>query len=243
MATERNYVAIVAGFRAAGDDYVIGDPVPVADIPNGQNLVRFNYVDLENSERGIRAVKTREEIDRKNSERRALTARERDREVLRRLEEEAAPARMGDYGEETADPPKRGPDLPPPMEASELARLHANSPGADPAVLPEAERRLVEAAENAAALAGLGVGATDPIGPAPSPNPAEGSGETPPPPEIPEDQVPADESEVDATDEARAKAEELGVDLRTVKGTGQNGRIKVGDVESAAVDENSAESS
>lgn len=38
----------------------------------------------------------------------------------------------------------------------------------------------------------------------------------------------------DATAAAIARAEELGVDLATVTGTGKNGRITVGDVEAAA---------
>ena len=36
-----------------------------------------------------------------------------------------------------------------------------------------------------------------------------------------------------ATDAAQRKAEELGIDLATVEGTGANGRITVADVESA----------
>lgn len=36
------------------------------------------------------------------------------------------------------------------------------------------------------------------------------------------------------TDAAAAKADELGVDVRTVKGTGADGRITVADVETAA---------
>ena len=40
--------------------------------------------------------------------------------------------------------------------------------------------------------------------------------------------------EVKATDAARRKAEELGVDLAVVEGTGADGRITVGDVEKAA---------
>jgi pyruvate/2-oxoglutarate dehydrogenase complex dihydrolipoamide acyltransferase (E2) component len=38
---------------------------------------------------------------------------------------------------------------------------------------------------------------------------------------------------VDATDAAKAKAEELGVDLQAVEGTGKDGRITVDDVEKA----------
>jgi len=42
------------------------------------------------------------------------------------------------------------------------------------------------------------------------------------------------ENEVNATDAAARKAEELDVDLSAVEGTGQDGRITVGDVERAA---------
>ncbi len=41
--------------------------------------------------------------------------------------------------------------------------------------------------------------------------------------------------EVNATDAAERKAEELDVDISTVEGTGQGGRVTVGDVEKAAV--------
>jgi pyruvate dehydrogenase E2 component (dihydrolipoamide acetyltransferase) len=42
------------------------------------------------------------------------------------------------------------------------------------------------------------------------------------------------EEEIEATDAAKRKAEELDVDLSGVEGTGQGGRITVGDVEKAA---------
>jgi pyruvate/2-oxoglutarate dehydrogenase complex dihydrolipoamide acyltransferase (E2) component len=45
------------------------------------------------------------------------------------------------------------------------------------------------------------------------------------------------EGEPKATPAAVAKAEELGVDLDTVEGTGADGRITVGDVEAAAAEE------
>lgn len=41
-------------------------------------------------------------------------------------------------------------------------------------------------------------------------------------------------AEPDATDAAARKAEELGVDLATVDGTGKDGRVTVNDVEAAA---------
>jgi large subunit ribosomal protein L20 len=67
-----------------------------------------------------------------------------------------------------------------------------------------------------------------------------------PPPEAPaeesqqaeeaEDAQPS-EDEIEATEAAARKAEELNVDLSGVEGTGQGGRITVGDVERAATDE------
>jgi large subunit ribosomal protein L20 len=59
-------------------------------------------------------------------------------------------------------------------------------------------------------------------------------------PEAPAEQVEETEEEetsedkIEATDAASRKAEELNVDLSTVEGTGQGGRITVGDVEKAA---------
>ena len=48
------------------------------------------------------------------------------------------------------------------------------------------------------------------------------------------EEVEASEDEIEATDAASRKAEELNVDLSSVEGTGQGGRITVGDVEKAA---------
>jgi large subunit ribosomal protein L20 len=45
-----------------------------------------------------------------------------------------------------------------------------------------------------------------------------------------------EEGKVHATDAAARKAEELGIDLSTIEGTGQEGRITVGDVDKAAKD-------
>ena len=42
------------------------------------------------------------------------------------------------------------------------------------------------------------------------------------------------EGKVEATEAAERKAQELGVDLSTVEGTGKEGRITVGDVDKAA---------
>jgi len=57
-------------------------------------------------------------------------------------------------------------------------------------------------------------------------------------PEAPADEVETSESEpeveVNATEAAERKAEELGVDITTVEGTGQGGRVIVGDVDDAA---------
>ena len=48
------------------------------------------------------------------------------------------------------------------------------------------------------------------------------------------EEVATPEEEIKATDAAARKAEELNVDLSSVTGTGQGGRITVGDVEKAA---------
>ena len=48
------------------------------------------------------------------------------------------------------------------------------------------------------------------------------------------EEVETSEDEIEATDAASRKAEELNVDLSSVEGTGQGGRITVGDVEKAA---------
>jgi len=57
-------------------------------------------------------------------------------------------------------------------------------------------------------------------------------------PEAPAEEAETPESEteveVNATDAAERKAEELGVDITTVEGTGQGGRVVVGDVDDAA---------
>ena len=47
----------------------------------------------------------------------------------------------------------------------------------------------------------------------------------------------ASEVEIEATDAAERKAEQLNVDLSRVEGTGQGGRITVGDVEKAATED------
>lgn len=48
------------------------------------------------------------------------------------------------------------------------------------------------------------------------------------------EEVAEEEGKIHATEAAERKAKELGVDLATVEGTGQNGRITVGDVQKAA---------
>lgn len=48
---------------------------------------------------------------------------------------------------------------------------------------------------------------------------------------------PKPEEEPDATSAAERKAEELGVDLASVEGTGKDGRVTAGDVERAAEDQ------
>jgi large subunit ribosomal protein L20 len=54
------------------------------------------------------------------------------------------------------------------------------------------------------------------------------------PTDEPESSESEPEVEVNATEAAERKAEELGVDITTVEGTGQGGRIVVGDVDDAA---------
>jgi large subunit ribosomal protein L20 len=58
-------------------------------------------------------------------------------------------------------------------------------------------------------------------------------------PETPveETEVPDAQAGVNATEAAGRKAEELGVDISTVEGTGQGGRVTVGDVDEAAEDD------
>jgi large subunit ribosomal protein L20 len=70
---------------------------------------------------------------------------------------------------------------------------------------------------------------TEPEQPIPS-----SSGGSEAPAEQVEKAVETSEEDIEATDAARRKAEELNVDLSGVEGTGQGGRITVGDVERAA---------
>lgn len=71
--------------------------------------------------------------------------------------------------------------------------------------------------------------------PAQQPEPATEPSATEPDERDAEDVAEADEdSEVNATEAAGRKAEELGVDLTAVEGTGAEGRITVGDVDKAA---------
>jgi large subunit ribosomal protein L20 len=49
-----------------------------------------------------------------------------------------------------------------------------------------------------------------------------------------ETEAPEAEAKVNATNAAERKAEELGIDISTVEGTGQGGRVTVGDVDEAA---------
>jgi pyruvate/2-oxoglutarate dehydrogenase complex dihydrolipoamide acyltransferase (E2) component len=62
----------------------------------------------------------------------------------------------------------------------------------------------------------------------------EGNVPNPSMPEEAGDPVSEDDGEVNATDAARRKAEELGVELSRVRGTGSGGRVLVKDVEKAA---------
>jgi large subunit ribosomal protein L20 len=63
--------------------------------------------------------------------------------------------------------------------------------------------------------------------------PISSAGRTPEAPAEQAEKV-ASEDDLEATDAASRKAEELNVDLSSVEGTGQGGRITVGDVEKAA---------
>ena len=66
--------------------------------------------------------------------------------------------------------------------------------------------------------------------PGPATRPAGGTGDA----TRRADQADGPESEVEATPAAERRAEELGVDLSQVRGTGSGGRITVKDVQSAA---------
>ena len=68
-----------------------------------------------------------------------------------------------------------------------------------------------------------------------SPGPSAGRTPQAPAEQVEEtEEVETSEEEIEATDAANRKAEELDVDLSSVEGTGQEGRITVGDVEKAA---------
>src|SRR5918999_1798175 len=67
----------------------------------------------------------------------------------------------------------------------------------------------------------------------PAPKPAEKKRKRPKPAKAAPDAA-AEEGKVNATEAAERKAEELGVDLSTVDGSGKDGRITVGDVDKAA---------
>jgi large subunit ribosomal protein L20 len=68
-----------------------------------------------------------------------------------------------------------------------------------------------------------------------SPSPSAGRTPQAPAEQVEEtEEVETSEEEIEATDAASRKAEELDVDLSSVEGTGQDGRITVGDVEKAA---------
>jgi pyruvate/2-oxoglutarate dehydrogenase complex dihydrolipoamide acyltransferase (E2) component len=64
--------------------------------------------------------------------------------------------------------------------------------------------------------------------------PVSSAGRTPQSPAEQVEEVETSEEDIEATEAARRKAEELNVDLSSVEGTGQGGRITVGDVEKAA---------
>ena len=68
----------------------------------------------------------------------------------------------------------------------------------------------------------------------PASRPAGGTGDTTSRVDEAAEQADGPESEVEATPAAERRAEELGVDLSQVRGTGSGGRITVKDVQSAA---------
>lgn len=70
--------------------------------------------------------------------------------------------------------------------------------------------------------------------PGPASRPAGGAGGATRRADEATEQADGPESEVDATPAAERRAEELGVDLSQVRGTGSGGRITVKDVQSAA---------
>ena len=71
-------------------------------------------------------------------------------------------------------------------------------------------------------------------GPGPATRPVGGTGAANRQADEAEEQADEPKSEVDATPAAERRAEELGVDLSQVRGTGSGGRITVNDVQSAA---------
>lgn len=237
---KQNYVSIVAGFRAGGEEYKLGDPVPVAKIPGGRNLVEHNYVALDNSDEGIQATTRAEAMASASEARRELTPREEHEQTLRKLEEEAAPARMGKYDKPKSNIPnipKGGPDIISEQERRILADLHKDAPKPQGKPRPDVDNtEVLTAEEDAAKLHELETAALEArIGERGDPNLAT-------PGSAPPTESDVSEADIDATDEARDKAGELGVDLATVTGTGKDGRIKVVDVEKAAIDEDSEES-
>ena len=77
-------------------------------------------------------------------------------------------------------------------------------------------------------------GREKPAAPGPATRPAGGTGAATRQADEVAEQADEPKSEVDATPAAERRAEELGVDLSQVRGTGSGGRITVNDVQSAA---------
>ncbi len=100
--------------------------------------------------------------------------------------------------------------------------------------LPDAPKR--KAAGKAAKAEAAEAAAPEPEKPSPAGKGAdkpEGLAETPEPAAEAEGAEPAGTAEVDVTDAARELAEEHGIDLAGLEGTGKEGRILKGDVEGA----------
>ena len=118
---EQNYVATRA-FASNARHYAVADPVP-RDLPGFGNVKAKGLVALDNSDEGIKAAERRRELE-EAAEKRSGEQPPDHAEILRQLEEEAAPQRMGDYEEapeqEAADPRPELSNPTPPLEGASL---------------------------------------------------------------------------------------------------------------------------
>ena len=120
---EQNYVA-TRGFTSNATDYGIADPVPT-DLPGFNVIKAKGLVALDNSDEGIRAEERRREIQAAAERGAAIAAQPDHVQILRELEEAAAPARMGDYDEEVESSPEgpRGADFAPDVQTEKVREL------------------------------------------------------------------------------------------------------------------------